>query len=337
MRCLVSIPPILRGETFAGSPPSGLQHRLIRSWIDAGFQPISMNTAFELSANPEHQDGLRRAGVDVLVVPPSAGDYPSYLPNLRESLQLVSAHYPGEAIAIINADIHIRLSKPLRQQLDELEVDRFLLAHRSDVCDDSFFPLSIEQRRQNSLNSPFLPGIDFIAARPETFREACAFLSPHLTIGLPWWDLLLPMALFAVGASRSFVDSVHFLHVKHEERWDPRWLDEIGTLATRYLHRQIKGYKAPASAYVWATAYEKLVSPLQSLSVYKSRFMTRVEWMRKGRSCPTYLFDVLRMTEALVCEQGWELDRRWVSAWTPDPLAVRLQSDRRQGSRGEAG
>ncbi len=315
MRCLVSIPPVLRGVPFGGSDPASLQQRLIRSWMDAGFAVVSLNTASELKAHPNHQECLAQIGVDVQVVPSSGGDYPTYLPNLRESLQLVAQRYPGEVLAITNADIHIALDFTSQQRLAGLRPEEFLLAHRTDVEDNSCLNLLLAERRDQQLHVPFLPGIDFIAARAETFQRASPFLSPDLTIGLPWWDLLLPMALMAAGATRTFLASDQFLHIKHQERWDPRWLDQVGSSATRYLHRQIKAFKAPASAYVWSLAYSKLTSPLQSPSVYKSRLITHVEHIKQRRRCPASLMDTLRLTEALVCEQGWDLDKRWIGSW----------------------
>lgn len=315
MRCLVSIPPVLRGVPFSGSDPASLQQRLIRSWMDAGFAVVSLNTPSELKSHPTHEECLRQLGVDVHVVPSSEGDFPAYLPNLRESLRLVSQRFPGEVLAITNADIHIQFDSPSQQRLARLAATDFLLAHRTDVEDESYLDLAIAERRGQQLHTPFLPGIDFIAARAETFKQAIPFLSPDLTIGLPWWDLLLPMALMAAGATRSFLASDQFLHTKHQERWDPRWLDQVGSSATRFLHRQIKAFKAPASSYVWSLAYSQITSPVQSLSVYKSRFITRIEHLKQRRRCPASLMDTLRLTEALVCEQGWDLDKRWIGSW----------------------
>ena len=81
MRCLVSIPPLLRGEIFADSFGASLQHRLIRSWLDAGLKPVSINTLKELNDHPRHAACLKEAGVDVVIVEPSTGNYPPYLPN----------------------------------------------------------------------------------------------------------------------------------------------------------------------------------------------------------------------------------------------------------------
>lgn len=318
MRCLVSVPPVLRGEAFVDSDSSGLQHRLIRSWIEAGFKPVSVNTSSELSRFPGHRDHLLKAGVDVLEVPPTSGDYPSYLPNLRASILLAAERFPAEVIALTNADIHFRLNNSCFHSLQKLTHADFLVAHRLDVKDDALFDVSFDGSEHIGLARSFLPGIDFIAAQADTLREACTYLSPHLTIGLPWWDLLLPISLYAAGANRSFLESSCFLHVLHEERWDPVWLSKVGILATRFLHRQIEAYKAPASAYVWSLAYSSIVSPVQSLRVYKSRLLTRIDQLRRGDFSPTYLLEILRMTEALVCRPGWELDERWISHWYPD-------------------
>lgn len=313
MRLLVSMPPSLRGEIFADRLDSSLQHRMIRSWLEAGFKPISLNTPSELEANPSHQSALAKAGVESLEVPPTGGDFPAYLPNLVAALRLAADRFPGEVIAITNADIHITLHEAAAKDLHTLRADCFLLSHRTDVADQALYEVPIERR--NGGENSFLPGIDFVAARAEAFKAALPFLGEELTVGLPWWDLLLPMALLAAGATKQHLSSLQFLHLKHSDRWEVRWLDRIGTNATRHLNASIKGYRAPASAFVWSLAYQKLVSPLQSPQIMKSRLQMRLDYLRERRTCPVYLHDVLRMTEGLVCETGWPLDQRWIKAW----------------------
>ena len=316
-RLLVSIPPSLRGEIFADRSDSSLQRRLIRSWLEAGFKPISLNTPTELEANPNHQAALAEAGVELLEVPPTGVGFPDYLPNLVEALRLAADRFPGEVIALTNADIHITLQESDRARLDGLRTDCFLLSHRTDVADQALFELPIE-RRHGDGNS-YIGGIDFVVARAEAFKAALPFLGDELTIGLPWWDLLLPMALLAAGATKQHLSSLQFLHLKHSDRWEVRWLDRIGATATRHLNASIQGFRAPSSAFVWSLAYQKLVSPLQSPKVMKSRLRMQLDYLRQRRSCPVYLYDVLRMTEGLVCEPGWSLDQRWIMAWQPLP------------------
>jgi hypothetical protein len=316
-RLLVSIPPSLRGEIFADRSDSSLQHRIIRSWLEAGFKPISLNTPSELAANPSHQSALADAGVESLEVPSTGVGFPDYLPNLVASLRLVVDRFPGEVIALTNADIHIALQESVFAKLRDLEADCFLLSHRIDINDRSLFDMPIERRHGGEAS--FLPGIDFVAARSEAFKAALPFLGDELTIGLPWWDLLLPMALFAAGATKQHLSSLQFLHLKHSDRWEVRWLDRIGATATRHLNASIQGFRAPVSAFVWSLAYQKLVSPLQSPQIMKSRLRMQFDYLRQRRSCPVYLYDVLRMTEGLVCEPGWSLDQRWVMAWQPLP------------------
>lgn len=169
--------------------------------------------------------------------------------------------------------------------------------------------------------NPFLPGIDFIAARSEAFTAALPFLGPDLTIGLPWWDLLLPMALFAAGAVSTHLDSQQFMHLSHEDHsWNEAWLIQIGHSATRHLNHRIEGFKAPSTAFIWALAFQQLRSPLQSPRVFRSRLRLAFEHLRRSRKPELYLHDVLRMTEGLVCQKGWSLDERWICAWQKQPL-----------------
>lgn len=317
-RLLVSIPPRLRGVDFANSSPDSLQHQIIKSWFAAGFQVISLNTVSELLANPLHRDALQQAGLEVLEVPPSKPDFPNYLPNLAAALGLASDRFAGEVLAIANADIHISLDQQSSSLLKDLQTDQFLLAHRTDIREADVFGLPIRDRQQALQDEPFLPGIDFVAARAEAFRAALPFLGEELTIGLPWWDLLLPMALLSAGATKQHLNSLQFLHLRHSDRWELGWQDRIGVSATQHLNAAIQGYRAPVTAFIWSLAYQKLTSRFQHPRILFSRLRSNLHQWRRERRGPVYLHDVLRMTEGIVCEPGWSLDRRWVMAWQPE-------------------
>lgn len=317
-RLLVSIPPCLRGDRFATSSRDSLQHQLINSWTAAGFQVVSLNTVSELQAHPLHRVALEQAGLEVLEVPSSKPDFPDYLPNLAAALGLASNRYPGDVLAIANADIHISLDSDSSSLLHNLQPDQFLLAHRTDIQEQYVFGLPILERQRALQDQPFLPGIDFVAARAQAFRAALPFLGQELTIGLPWWDLLLPMALLSAGATKQHLNSLQFLHLSHSDRWDLRWQDRIGKSATQHLNASIKGFRAPVTAFIWSLAYQKLTSPLQHPRILYSRLRSNLHQLRRERRGPVYLHDVLRMTEGLVCEPGWPLDRRWVMAWQPE-------------------
>lgn len=318
MLLIASIPPSLRGVKFSESANDSVQRQILQSWFNAGFTPVSINTFSELKLNPDHRDALEDAGVDVLEVPSRQG-FPDYLPNLVQSLKYIVKAFPDKTIALTNADIHITLDKNTSKQLNSLAPSCFLLSHRIDIDSPSAFSVEIPERSKIIAGSSFLPGIDFLAARPEALFRALPFLGDELTIGLPWWDLLLPMALLAAGASKSHLNNYCFLHIRHSDRWNPNWLDRIGESATRHLNHSIKGYRSPSSAFLWALAYQRLTSPFQPPRIMYSRLKQSLHQLLHGRQCPVYLLDVLRMTEAIVCETGWSLDRRWIEAWQPEP------------------
>ncbi|MFM7675020.1 MAG: hypothetical protein ACKO5F_05445, partial [Synechococcus sp.] len=232
-----------------------MQRQLIHSWFAAGFQPVSLNTASELNTHPRHRFALEAEGVEVLEVPSSNREFPAYLPNLACSLHLAVQRFPGEVLAITNADILFDLHHTTTGMLGRLPKDRFLLAHRCDVSDRSLIQHGATDRRLVEPR-PFLPGIDFVAACSEAFAAALPFLGEDLTIGLPWWDLLLPIALFAAGATSQHLDSFQFLHLMHEDRWDVQWLDRVGASATKHLNATIAGYKAPVTAFIWSLAFQ---------------------------------------------------------------------------------
>lgn len=310
----------MHGENLVDSPARGIQFTLCKSWLDSGFNPVSLNTDIELSRHPGHREAVMQVGMPVLEALPSLPGFPPHLPNLHAALSMAADRFPGQVIALTNADIHITLDVESIDQLKRLPADRFCLSHRVDVRDKARWSDPIEKRLEYPSESLYIPGIDFVAARAETFRAALPFLASELTIGLPWWDMMLPLALMAAGARIRHLNPVSFLHLEHATRYDQECFARVGIRATRHFSRQIQGYRAPAPIFLWSLGYARAMSVVQSpattLSRLKSSFISLA-----SQSCPIYLFDVLRITESIVCQPSWQLDRRWTLAWGDQPLS----------------
>ena len=102
-----SIPPRQRGAGFAAP-----QLATIRSWLDAGFQPVSIHLAIEIARHPGLRDALRVAAVDCVVLEIDAGDSDSaLLCPIVDMLQAIRRRADESPCGIINADIRIAAAR----------------------------------------------------------------------------------------------------------------------------------------------------------------------------------------------------------------------------------
>jgi hypothetical protein len=303
MNIFASIPPFIRGESLVASGENGFQRGVLRSWVASGLTPVSFNTQSEYDANPEFAKFLLGQGMQAIPVPSTVGAFPSHLPNLVKSLQAIASLHPKGPILLTNADIHIALSSTAKDRLGGLADRRFLLAHRAEVNESQRLLIGHRDFRGDKL-AVWPSGIDFFAFGPELLRSALGFLSNSLTIGLPWWDMMLPMALLAAGGEPHYLDSTDFLHVSHTERWDGKWWSTIGAEATRHLSRSIDRRMAPLPVRQWAQGYASAVSPIQPPRIFMKRLRMYGSNLRTGRHRSVVLAEVAGMTEAIVCDAG---------------------------------
>ena len=103
-----SIPPRQEGRDFAATGLAAPQLETIRSWIEAGFQPVSIHMAGEIDRHPHLPEALLATAVDCEVVDAVAGESPSTpLCPIIDLLQAIHARANETPFAIINADIRL--------------------------------------------------------------------------------------------------------------------------------------------------------------------------------------------------------------------------------------
>lgn len=235
MLLAVSIPPSVYRTADSGSDcVTDIRDLAIRSWRASGFSIFSLNTPEELRADRSLGEFLERQDVFSLQVSPSAQGQPKFLPNLKDAISGLLGESSEEVIALTNSDIHLALSEKDIQQIESLDNGSFIVSHRTDVVSTaSLFP----NGNSGDGSRVYKYGLDLVIAHRSLLSDALAFTSPCLTLGLPWWDILLPIALLAVGGKLHHLDPVLVKHVKHDARaWNASWWNEIGREATAYLY-----------------------------------------------------------------------------------------------------
>jgi len=306
MYLIVSIPPILRGVQYASADNDSLQNLAIQSWKDSGFTPLSVNTIAELNRYPEHAQELARMGVDCFSVEAPKLPYPDYLPSLRAALLRVIAAFPESLIAVTNADIIFNLSESGLTTLRLLGEANCLVAHRTDIDSLGHKPTLADQSIVAEGNPSFFgSGIDFVAAKACSFSTTLDCLSGDLILGLPWWDLFLPLALVASNHNLNHLDSTQFLHFRHSDRWEEKWWNLIGKKSSRFFYLAVRRNVMEPPIRKWIDGYLRASTPLRALreTVRRLKCRLRAFALQKQyvQSLDPRLLDIVYLTESLVC------------------------------------
>lgn len=245
-----SIPPRLRGRPFDPAAAGSLQMRAIRSWQEAGFRPVSVNSSTEIAVDTSLGDRLRRAGVESVAVPvePARGNRQGRLVPFLDFLAAVAASPGPVAAAITNADIVFARAggTPLAEAVARLDRRTQLLAQRTDLFPTPDGP---------TVTAVNLHGFDFFAFDRSSIAGAIPFLAPDLVMGMPWWDHYLPLAMMAAGCRPRLVHPAWILHETHADRWSRSDYCRIGREAARRLAATLRG-GGPDDARGWLSVHE---------------------------------------------------------------------------------
>lgn len=222
-----SIPPRQEGRDFAVAGLAAPQLETIRSWLEAGFQPVSIHLTGEIDRHPRRPEALLAAAIDCEVVDAVTGESPSTpLCPIIDLLQAIHARAGETPFAIVNADIRINGSGhdgPVAM-MQRLADDEFLIGQRTDVGPG----------RAGGVHEAVFPhGFDFLAMHRRWIGRVLDFLSPSLAFGRPWWDHYLPLALIACGVRPRFIAPDRCRHDVHDNRWSWRHYCSVGKLAMR--------------------------------------------------------------------------------------------------------
>ncbi|MEB3265254.1 MAG: hypothetical protein VKN13_01420 [Cyanobacteriota bacterium] len=233
-------------RTTVSSP----QVATIRSWIEAGFHPISINLNREIQRFPDLPATLSHFDVETVVVDPQWPVVPEApLCPFHDFLDAVAERSQGGALAIINADIRLASSPDqlLAKRVDGLSNHDYLVAQRSDIS-------TWEDGRKRRMIHAY--GFDFIAFRSPWIDRVKGALTPDLGFGLPWWDHYLPLALAAFGAQTHLVDPRWCEHDMHAFKWNWDHYCRIGRTAARQFQEALVTLPDSLPARAWLDALE---------------------------------------------------------------------------------
>jgi hypothetical protein len=200
---ITSLPPNLsrldpQGEEIGAE----YQERCIESWRQAGFEPISVNSAGESYRHPVRMIPVSRDASAVT-------GHPNVF--LADLLAAASNEAKGGPVVVTNADLLIRPGTSLVEAIRELRPREFIFSRRVNI-----------QRPDETNGMPGRFGYDFFAGHADEIAE-CP--DGGMVFGAPWWDHYLPLMMFAQGC-RIYQTEPAVLHLEHELRL--RGWEELG-------------------------------------------------------------------------------------------------------------
>lgn len=205
-------------------PPKGVEmsRQAVQSWLDRGFQVLSVNTAQEAEllqpSFPEvefviNEDTARQ----------ETGKDHQYLDALLDALAQAKRPLCG----LVNADIIFRGADDAWDQVCAAAGQRFLFGSRINVQEPG---AKAGNLLELGFDYFFFPS-SFLAQVPRT----------GFVFGQPAWDLFLPAWARARGLGAAFCYSPVALHVEHPVQWSPTANSRYMTLAMSWLAPALAG------------------------------------------------------------------------------------------------
>jgi hypothetical protein len=211
MLILTSIPPVMSRLDADREIGSEYQLACIDSWIDAGFEPVSVNATCE-NLPPAAVSRVRSTRL-VRDSQSITGKPQIFFSDL---IDVAVKESRGEPFAVTNADILLGSVHDLVTMVSRLRPREFLFSRRIDIE-------SWDQRAGTHWES----GYDFFAAHPE---DAAKLKRSELVFGAPWWDHYFPLAMLGLGCRIQQITCPIAFHLKHKRNWGGEEFEALGNV-----------------------------------------------------------------------------------------------------------
>jgi hypothetical protein len=241
---VTSIPPALKRISGDKDVSAEYQLACIDSWIDCGFNVISVNSESEknnLISDSRIAFHYTETDASDIIKKPLV-----YIESMIDSLTCEKSNI----VAITNADIMVRFNHEERVKIENLSPGEVLIARRIDVSD-------YHSVHGVNYGVEYKKGVDFICMHKEDLSK---IRGSGLVFGAPWWDHYIPLALALQGVKLSQLRSSSILHLKHSERWSKdAWIHFGGIFVENILKRMVKYRGESKFASIYLTSLEKKI------------------------------------------------------------------------------
>lgn len=198
-----------------GNPDDLLnQQTAVKSWIEAGFRVLSVNTEEEIAASGGFFSDVE------FVEPQRTGmeQYGKPIPYIYDMLKILEQEsgQEDEVCGIVNSDIILRgLTASGLQSLLEEQEECILCLHRYDIdtCDDMD-------------GTYYFSGIDAFFMRRKSIR---IFETSDCALSKPEWDHWIVYSAIKNNLKVKEIKNALAFHVRHRQRWTPMESNAIGS------------------------------------------------------------------------------------------------------------
>lgn len=278
--------PLLRRKDCEKDQTVDIRLCAYRSWCAVGLTPKSINTDFELRgvglADGDRFQFEDSSSLSLIAVDSTVDiEAPAYLPNLEGMIRgILSGTCVGERVMLINADIVLHPEFLLSEVSGarSCSCSDFWIGRRLDVpALSNVIELTHVSLSELSREATYEHGIDAIVVSRELLEKAIGFLPSGLTFGMPWWDLVLPVALIKAGGNLRQMPSSSLIHVNHEQRsWGVSRWRSVGSNVVAVLE-MYKGNSNDESLCVFGQILEGAKSVCMRPSIIKTSFLYKLK------------------------------------------------------------
>lgn len=245
-----SIPPGISRTSAAGDEIGATyQADCIASWVDAGFEPTTINAASE---RVDADSGIRRIMVERDASPITGKP----LPYFGDLLSAIAGRTDGP-FALVNADLLIPSHAGLAKRVMSLRPGEMIFGRRLDIV------------QPGASGTPYFNGYDFFAAHS---GDVSALVGTGLVFGAPWWDHFFPLVMHLHGCHLTQLEP-QVIHLRHDERWNMTTYRRLGD-------RFIAEMRSMVSNGEYAEHLLRILSNRKDVRRAAARDLTRFRWWR---------------------------------------------------------
>jgi hypothetical protein len=224
-----SIPPRVTREQRGSNIGEQYQADCVASWHAAGFKVLSVNVREEIPrlAQLYPQVEFVEAARDASAV---AGR-PT---PLIEDLLLVLQRQEQAIVGIINADLCMEVGKNWIDSVTEAVPHSILIGHRLDL--ESW---STRAGELVAAGAPYTGGFDLFFFEQEAIAKCLSGAGAQrgFSIGMPWWDFWLPVAMALQGYQVALLREPLAGHLIHPVKYEPAVWEYMGAQFVDYVRQ----------------------------------------------------------------------------------------------------
>jgi hypothetical protein len=193
-----------------------IQIKAVKSWIDLGFDVLSVNSSEEIKIIKDYFPDVvfKEIGRDAHNI---TGRPFVFLDDILSTLHSTGA----EVCAILNSDIHLNVKPGFFDFLKTQLQGGLVFGSRIDVN-------SIDSRE----GEEYIGGFDYFFMSSSIIGS---FQKTEFCLGVPWWDYWVPLFCILKGVPVKHLVTPVAYHVEHPIRWNSKYLKFFGDQFVHYL------------------------------------------------------------------------------------------------------